>query len=1287
MHDNKTKISNSHTINTKTKEYINALLSKTETDESYVSFDTDSETIIVDTGASSAMSMEYDDFIELNPHQDHINGIGNIPVEGKGTLKWNIQNTDGSIEPIIIRNAIYAPKLPIRLMSPQQFVRQQINDDEASFIGTKEQLTIRYENKQLNAKYHPENNLPTIHTKPGNTKLKCYIATNTKSKQILNKDYNMSLSQSQKELLKWHYKLGHKGMQEIQALARMNILPRHLSNTDIPICEACQYGKAHLRSKGNSPLIDPTKPIKPGDLIHVDQAISRTKGRCLLHSGKPTKAKWSVITIFKDHASKKIFGEFQQSHGADETITSKHRVEREANQCGVKITKYRADNGIFKSKAFQNDVDKLNQQLDFCGVDAHHQNGVAERAIRTIIESARTMLLHAMTKWPSKVTFDLWPFAVRQAINIYNNIPRKDLNWCTPEEVFAGMTNPEDRTKYSFIKELKTFGCPCYVLNTKSTPTKRLNKWTSKSTKCIYLGKSRSHASNVALVLNLSTDHISPQYHIVFDEQFTTANNNKIETKPPNNWDYLLTKEYWEANTNLNNSNINKTSYTFIEDWNSQLPKHTKEYSDVKISEGDWPPPDDSQTEILNKTKSTKHTKDKLNKTKSTKPTKDKLNTTKFTKHDHEHKSLSSTTKTPLQITKQHTTSYDLKDSIYNITKRITRSQQNYKRKSPRLNTKLTKQQLNAFYTKHEINYKNIPTFNNALLNAERLNTLLDDTINELQPMHVYAAATNTNPNILGHSAAMRAKDADEFLKSMKQEIDRLIEYDIFDVVDINTIPKHTKILRAIWSHRRKTTPSGEIYKYKSRICADGSQLEKGIDFDETFSPVVAWSTVRLLLILAITKGLKMRQVDYIQAFTQAELDDDVYMHIPAGFYYENPLNNNYKVLKLKRNLYGLTVASRNWFLKLSKGLFDRGFKPSEIDPCLYIKDDIICLVYVDDTIFFAKEEKVIDDMITELQKDFDLTDEGDVEAFLGIKIEHHTNGDISMSQPGLIDSILNDVGLKHDSKTKNTPATYPLLHKHENGAEREDNWDYRSIIGKLSYLCRNTRPDLEFAVHQCARFQSNPKRAHEEAIKRICRYLLGTKTKGIIMHPNNNLKQLNCYVDADFAGTYTAEISNDPTICRSRTGFVILYANCPVLWTSKLQTEIALSTVEAEYIALSQSLRELIPMKEILKELSGILEIPETEIKTHCTVFEDNKGAEELARTAKYRPRTKHIAIKYHHFRDHVRNGSISIERVDTLNQKADILTKPLTFKLFSNLRHDIQGWLAQINKAKRFM
>ena len=124
--------------------------------------------------------------------------------------------------------------------------------------------------------------------------------------------------------------------------------------------------------------------------------------------------------------------------------------------------------------------------------------------------------------------------------------------------------------------------------------------------------------------------------------------------------------------------------------------------------------------------------------------------------------------------------------------------------------------------------------------------------------MYAYAAGTNANPNILGHSATMRAEDANKFHISMKREIDRLIKHNVFDIVDINTVPKFTKILRAIWAHRRKTTPSGQVYKHKSRICADGSQQEKGIDYDETFSPVVAWSTVRLLLILAMTKGLKM---------------------------------------------------------------------------------------------------------------------------------------------------------------------------------------------------------------------------------------------------------------------------------------------------------------------------------------------------------------------------------------------------------------------------------------------
>ena len=135
------------------------------------------------------------------------------------------------------------------------------------------------------------------------------------------------------------------------------------------------------------------------------------------------------------------------------------------------------------------------------------------------------------------------------------------------------------------------------------------------------------------------------------------------------------------------------------------------------------------------------------------------------------------------------------------------------------------------------------------------------------------------------------------------------------------------------------------------------------------------------------------------------------------------------------------------------------------------------------------------------------------------------------MLQPVLIDSILNKVNILNQEKLKmhDTLVKAPLLHKHENGEIRLEDWDYRSIIGKLSYLCQNTRPDIEFAVHQCARFQANPMQTHKLAIKQICWYLLKTKHEGISMQPNTDFMKLECYADADFAGEYTPELSNNP--------------------------------------------------------------------------------------------------------------------------------------------------------------
>jgi hypothetical protein len=257
----------------------------------------------------------------------------------------------------------------------------------------------------------------------------------------------------------------------------------------------------------------------------------------------------------------------------------------------------------------------------------------------------------------------------------------------------------------------------------------------------------------------------------------------------------------------------------------------------------------------------------------------------------------------------------------------------------------------------------------------------------------------------------------------------------------------------------------------------------------------------------------------------------------------------------------------------------------------------------------------------------------------------------------------------------KFTPAVH-VLHLDVNGAPRTELWNYRSLIGKLNYLAQMTRPDLSMAVHNCARFSTHPTNLHEQAIKRIGRYLVGTKHLGLIYCPNSS-GRLDMYVDADFAGTWHREFSHLRGSCLSRTGFVILYNGCPIHWGSKLQSKIALSTTEAEYIALSTATRELIPIRRILQELSTASPYATTTLLPPSTIYEDNASCIALAhRDTQLRPRTKHIALKFHHFRDLIISKELIVEKVPTASNWADIFTKPLTQFVHERLRCLMMGW-----------
>ena len=334
-------------------------------------------------------------------------------------------------------------------------------------------------------------------------------------------------------------------------------------------------------------------------------------------------------------------------------------------------------------------------------------------------------------------------------------------------------------------------------------------------------------------------------------------------------------------------------------------------------------------------------------------------------------------------------------------------------------------------------------------------------------------------------------------------------------------------------------------------------------------------------------------------------------------------------------------------------------------------------LVYVDDGILIGPDKEDINSIFKELRAlNYDITDEGDLKDYLGVDIERSGN-EVHLSQPKLINQILQDLNFNESTKSVPTPALISqvlLACKHE--PEHNAHWNYRSVIGKLNYLEKSTRPEIAFATHQAARFSADPRESHTKVVHLIGLYLSGTADKGIILNPTD--MHFTVYVDADFSGLWdrrTAE--DDPNTARSRTGFVIMFAGCPIIWISRLQTEISLSTTEAEYIALSESLRHVIPLMNLLDECNQ-LKIFTNEIKPniHCTAFEDNSGALELARAPRMRPRTKHINIKYHHFRSYVDDKKITIEPIDTLEQIADCFTKAVTLDLFLKFRRAIMGW-----------
>ena len=348
----------------------------------------------------------------------------------------------------------------------------------------------------------------------------------------------------------------------------------------------------------------------------------------------------------------------------------------------------------------------------------------------------------------------------------------------------------------------------------------------------------------------------------------------------------------------------------------------------------------------------------------------------------------------------------------------------------------------------------------------------------------------------------------------------------------------------------------------------------------------MAWSTVRMVMTLAIHLGWNTKQIDFSNAFVQADLKEDVYLALPPEFTGQGGGSRKDTCLKLQKSLYGLFQEPKAWNQHLTKSLEALGYNSSVNDPCMFFGNGVILLAYVDDILVFGPDVQKINAALRSFEDaKMVFTEEQDVYAFLGVEVQRNNDtGEITLLQSGLIDKVIKAAGMEESNSMK-TPASSMPLYTDAEGDPMSDDWNYASIIGMLMYLASNSRPDIQFAVHQCVRFTHNPRQSHANGVKRILRYLSGTRHKGMIFKPDEIMK-LDCYVDADYAGLWRYESDQDPVSVKSRTGYVMTLGNCPLVWASKLQSVIALSTLEAEYIALSMSMRELIPLRRLLNEV-----------------------------------------------------------------------------------------------------
>ncbi|GJX60172.1 retrovirus-related pol polyprotein from transposon TNT 1-94 [Tanacetum coccineum] len=477
------------------------------------------------------------------------------------------------------------------------------------------------------------------------------------------------------------------------------------------------------------------------------------------------------------------------------------------------------------------------------------------------------------------------------------------------------------------------------------------------------------------------------------------------------------------------------------------------------------------------------------------------------------------------------------------------------------------------------------------------------------------------------------------WIEAMQEELHK---FKLLKVWELVPPPDKAFVITLKWIYKVKLDELGGILKNKARLVPRGYRQEDGINFEESFALAARLEAIRFFLAFAAHMNMVIYQMDVKTAFLNGNLREEVYVSQPDGFV--DPDKPNY-VYKLKKALYGLKQAPRAWYDMLSSFLISNDFSKGSVDPTLFIrregKELLLVQIYVDDIIFAASTPELYDLFAKIMCSKFKMSMMGKISFFLGLQISQSPRG-IFINQSKYALESLKKYGFESCD-----PVDTPMVEKSKLDEDKEgkavDPSHYRGMIGTLLYLTAS-RPDLQFAICMCARYQARPTEKHLNAVKRIFRYLKGTVHQGL-WYPKDSSFALTAFADADHAGCQDTR--------RSTSGSIQLLGDRLVSWSSKRQKSAAISSTEAEYIALSGCCAQVLWMRSQLTDYGfGFNKIP-----MYC----DNKSAIALCCNNVQHSRSKHIDIRFHFIKEHVENGVIELYFVNTEYQLADIFTKAL--------------------------